>query len=604
MTKRIMSLALALIMIMACACGAFAETVEIPVCEYTSEMNTYTYWEPEWPIVKEGEKLTVTVASAVRSDSYKVPEETWFWVWSELATGIDFDVRQITYEAREEQKNLMFASDNLPDVLLAMSLSTGDIMRYGVAEGQLLDLAPYITEETMPYLYQWFEKYPVMKATATTPDGAIYSLPFTNLNSDYIGSQETNSYNQDWLREVYPELPAQHTTREEFYAWSEAAGKVLPKTVDEFVELLRAFKKNHPDSTPLAGVADENNPLSYILNAYGFLTESNNDYGAQVAIKDGEVVLPALHEDFFPFLQTVKTLYDEGLIASDFFTADKLLVDSQIMDNKSGVIAAGSIYGRLPLPEDYHKWDALWPLTSEYSETMQVKESSRYNVGGACLSAKLEGQDEKIKAILNYLDFFYSELGCYYLWCGPINGSPDTLGMVRGFFYDLEKGAKVFPDVISGEYENSIKFVCGIGFGNSSAFGNRSHSITDEKYSTMMILLQHLQGVPDEEINFVALAYDHGDNYGRMCSEVRVLPSVVEGYPKIVYYSEDDQETIDEVILMLDPYIESEVAKFITGATELTEENFKKFVDGAEVYGASDLIEIYQAAWEAYKAAL
>ena len=274
------------------------------------------------------------------------------------------------------------------------------------------------------------------------------------------------------------------------------------------------------------------------------------------------------------------------------------------MDNKSAVVDSCSPYGWLPLPEDYHKWDALWPLTSEYNETMQVKESSRYNVGGACLSAKLEGQDEKIKAILNYLDFFYSELGCYYLWCGPINGSPDTLGMVRGFFYDLEKGAKVFPDVISGEYENSIKFVCGIGFGNSSAFGNRSHSITDEKYSTMMIMLQHLQGVPDEEINFVALAYNHGDNYGRMCSEVRVLPYVVDGYPQIVYYSEDDQETIDEVVLMLEPYIESEVAKFITGATELTEENFKKFVDGAEVYGASDLIEIYQAAWEAYKAAL
>ncbi len=598
MTKRILSLALALIMV--CACGA---AVAENVCPYTSEMNTYTYWEPEWPIIAEGEKMTVTVATAVNSSYYKVPEETWFWIWSEKATGIDFDVRQITYEAMNEQKNLMFASDNVPDVLLAMGLTTGEIMRYGVTEHQLLDLSPYITEETMPYLYKWFEKYPVMKATATTPDGAIYSLPFTNLNSDYIGSQQTSIYNQNWLREVYPELPANHTTREDFYTYSEAAGKVLPKTIDEFVDLLREFKKLHPEGTPLAGTAENNSPMAYILNAFGYLTAANNHYGNKVALKDGEVVLPALDDDFYHFLETMKTLYDEGLIASDFFTADKLLVDSQIMDNKSGVVASVNIYGWLPLPEDYHQWDALWPLTSEYSDTMQVKESNRYNVGGACLSAKLAGQDDKIKAILNYLDFFYSDLGIYYLWCGPINGSPDTMGMVEGFYYDVEKGAKVFPDVINGTYENSISFVCGIGFGNSSSFGNRSHSITDEKYSTMMITLQHLQGVPDEEINFVTLAYEHGDNYGRMCSEVRVLPNVVNGYPDIVYYADEDQEVIDEVTLMLDPYIESEVAKFITGATELTPENFQKFVDGAEAYGASDVLEIYQAAWEAYKAA-
>ena len=119
-----------------------------------------------------------------------------------------------------------------------------------------------------------------------------------------------------------------------------------------------------------------------------------------------------------------------------------------------------------------------------------------------------------------------------------------------------------------------------------------------------METLQHVEGVPDDQINRKALAYDHGDNYARICSRERVLPYVVDAYPYIVYYSEEEQETIDEITLMLNDYVESSVAKFITGATELTEENFKAFVDECKVYGAEELLEIYKEGYANYLASL
>ena len=79
-----------------------------------------------------------------------------------------------------------------------------------------------------------------------------------------------------------------------------------------------------------------------------------------------------------------------------------------------------------------------------------------------------------------------------------------------------------------------------------------------------------------------------------------MLPYVKDGFPYIVYYDADTQEEIDEIVLLLEDYVESSVAKFITGATEVTEENFKAFQDGCNKYGADRLLEIYQEAYQNY----
>lgn len=73
----------------------------------------------DWPIVKDGEKLTVSVATK-RSEQYgKDPDQQWFWIWSETYSGIDFEVDQILSTAVDERKSLMFASGDLPDLLSA-----------------------------------------------------------------------------------------------------------------------------------------------------------------------------------------------------------------------------------------------------------------------------------------------------------------------------------------------------------------------------------------------------------------------------------------------------------------------------------------------------
>ena len=96
----------------------------------------------DWPIVKDGEKLTVSVATK-RSEQYgKDPDQQWFWIWSETYSGIDFEVDQILSTAVDERKSLMFASGDLPDLLFGINLDTSELVRYGMGEGMLLDLTP------------------------------------------------------------------------------------------------------------------------------------------------------------------------------------------------------------------------------------------------------------------------------------------------------------------------------------------------------------------------------------------------------------------------------------------------------------------------------
>ena len=66
--KKLFSLLLAMALLAGCA-PALAQDA----------LDTYTYWEPNWPIVKEGETLNVSVATSVNSSYYKSPDETWFW---------------------------------------------------------------------------------------------------------------------------------------------------------------------------------------------------------------------------------------------------------------------------------------------------------------------------------------------------------------------------------------------------------------------------------------------------------------------------------------------------------------------------------------------
>ena len=122
---------------------------------------SYDFMETDcnsWPLVAEGENVQISVMTYL-TDSYSTdPETTQFWTWAQEETGVDFVIEQVLESALDQRKSLMFASADLPDILMSIGLSTTDMMNYGAGEGLLLALNDTITPELMPNLCLAYEE--------------------------------------------------------------------------------------------------------------------------------------------------------------------------------------------------------------------------------------------------------------------------------------------------------------------------------------------------------------------------------------------------------------------------------------------------------------
>ncbi len=567
--KKLVSMLLALCMVM---------TAPMALAAY----NDHTDYS-QFPLIKEGESVAISVATK-RSEKYgNDPDKTWFWIWSEKVTGIDFDVEQILATAMGERKSLMFASGDLPDLLFGINLNTSELVRYGMTEGLLLDLTPYITKDIMPNLCAWIEAYPESIAYCTTPDGKIYTLP--GYSDFYIQGDGPNTMqiNTDWLAQ---------------------AGLELPKTLDEFTAMLYKFKEMYPDAIPLGSGAKNGektayrDPRNYLLNAFGYLWPDTyiNPIGAQPAIRNGEAVIPAYDPNFVEFLKLMNEYYTNGLMAADFFTIDQTTAFAQLAEDKVGAYA-GLAYLALPEREDFTKWVDTVPLTSAYNESTQWGTLNKFRYGYVSLSAKVD--PAKIETILRYLDYFYSDLGGMYLWCGPSNTSADTLGIIGGYKV-TEDNSYIWVDT-QGNKIDSQAFMEGQAGNMSHGFGNRSHPLQNKAaFEAGVTNRPEMRSYYYDANNILPYSYDPNFGSGAHLLNIHqnVEPYRASSFPMIVYYDEETTLEIDDLHTVLDPYIESEVAKFITGVRDLSEfEQFRKELEGL---GVQDLLDDYKEAYDTY----
>ena len=549
--------------------------------------NDYTDYA-QFPLVKDGQTMSISVATK-RSEQYgKDPEDQWFWIWSKKVTGIDFQVDQILSTAMDERKSLMFASGDLPDLLFGISLNTSELVRYGVGEGLLLDLTPYITPEIMPHLCKWIEAYPESIAYCTTPDGKIYTLP--GYSDFYIQGDGPNTMqiNTDWLT---------------------AAGLTMPQTLDDFTAMLYQFKALYPDATPLGSGAKNGeaknmrDPRNYLLNAFGYVwpdTQDNtNPTGVNPAMREGKVVIPAYDDTFAEFLKLMNQYYTDGLMSADFFTIDQTTAFAQLAEDKVGAYA-GTAYLALPEKEDFTKWVDATPLTSAWNDTAKAGSLNKFRYGYVSLSAKVD--PAKIETIMRYLDFFYSDLGGMYLWCGPSATSADTLGIIGGYMVNQDN-AYVWVDTNGNKIESQA-FMEGDAANLAHGFGNRSHPLENKAAFDAGVTNRPEMRSYYYDANII-LPYKYDPNFGSGAHLLNIRNNVepyrTASFPMIVYYDEETTLAVDELHTILDPFIEAEVAKFITGARPLSE--FGQFQKELQDLGVEELLGYYTTAYDNYLAA-
>ena len=213
--KRIVSLLL--VLVLALSAAALAEGA------YPSYLNL----DSQIPVVKEGEEAPTLRMILQRRVGGSEWEQLWIAKYIATYLNVKLEVEMVdNAEALAERKTLMFAGGDLPDLIMNMDLSTNDIITYGQMNGQLLKMDGYISEELTPNMVKWFEENPAAKATATTPDGHIYTLP-KMMAVDNEGDLRRLFINTAWLEEIGMEAPA---TLDELLASSDVITLHCPLT--------------------------------------------------------------------------------------------------------------------------------------------------------------------------------------------------------------------------------------------------------------------------------------------------------------------------------------------------------------------------------------
>ena len=540
------------------------------------------------PIVEEGTKKTLSMYIRMNADA-PAPEEIWLYDFIEQAMNIDIEVTKFTDSNASEVLSLAFASGDLPDMIIGGGFSTADLVKYGAVEEQIIDLAPYINETYMPKLSAIFEEKPEYKTPFTDADGKVWSLGFITAADDR--EQVSRVFlNYDWLEECNLEVP---------------------ETLDEFTEALRAFKNLGDDIVPLGGSYIYNNPMNYILNAFGYVTNSPN--GLEIALRNGKVVLPvADREAYGDFLTYMNMLYTEGLIHPDFFTMDSSTTTAVMSEGRNGFFSQAPFV----FTDDFNEWWGALPLTSDWNDTAQWPiMNSAVKFGQAVVTSACE-EPELAAAFMDW--FFDTAEGSYYEdesmsgvdWTsyelstvGPLaSGNSDYLLGISGAkaYADNEWTISHIDQVENpNEYNSNADyiqkkiqlwnyFVLGTNLTTDYSQVKRNSNPSTFDISTYDNPADAREDITSGQAHFELALQETVCKY-----------STSEVFPSSVYFDADTQTELSNLLVVINDYAKNETAKFITGARSLDELN--DYFDEIERLGALDYVKAYADYYETVK---
>jgi putative aldouronate transport system substrate-binding protein len=154
-----------------------------------------------------------------------------FSSWYEKRTGVKVRYQVVAGGDDTMTKvNAMIASGDLPDVFMSVGFSNAQLQLYG-SQGLFVPLNKLIDDYGVE-IKRIFQAYPETKHLISATDGNIYTLPYCN------DCYHCNAGNRMWI----------------YQPWLDKLGLDVPQSLEEFEEVLKAFKTGDPNGN---GKADE-----------------------------------------------------------------------------------------------------------------------------------------------------------------------------------------------------------------------------------------------------------------------------------------------------------------------------------------------------------
>lgn len=502
---------------------------------------------------KSGEDRDVTVTWWIMGGM----DEYYQYYWSEMKglqkiqenTGVNIDFKVATsYDVYLP----MMTARNYPDVITAKNLEkyTG---RMGALfhDNVSVALDGYM-EEWMPNFSAIVKEYPIIGQDLRLDTGEytfVSTLYDVNNEDDRIATSERGiGIRKDWLDEV---------------------GKDVPTNMDEWYDVLLAFKKYDPNGN---GVQDEkpvvmcSSGWKYFLPAYGIDDDPSVD-------KNGKVVYGFMTPEYKEYLAELNKWYKEGLIYNMFDQVSVEAMTEAVTSNIAGTWKASasdfdptnenSYISKLRQVSPNAQFAACpWPKTSDgYQWCFSDISSFSRDTTVITEKAVSEGVD---KAAAYLIDYMLSEQGSTYLCWG-----------IEGESYEIVDGEK---QLIEG-MDEMIDF-----HGKQIQKWKTYADPLEVNFPQFGQIAQYIIKNMNEEYYNACEVWSKGD-----CSYKMMAPCQL---------SVEQENESNEFSDRMKNYVTKMRAKFIRGEVALTD--YDTYVKQVKDLGGDDYVKIWQDAYDAY----
>lgn len=343
--------------------------------------------------------------------------------------------------------------------------------------------------------------------------------------------------------------------------WLEELGMEVPTTMDEWHDVLTAFKEEKGAAAPFTywygsqGLTD-NNPFAY---AYG---APRNFYIGD----DGSVHYGAVEDGYREYLQTMNRWMSEGLIDVDLATLTNDQVSAKITNGTAGASFGwcGSSLGTWTgagrtTEEDFTLVPAPYPSVEKGTKPeFGQKDNDFVNMGCAVITTSCEN----VELAARLLDYAYGEEGHMLFNFG-----------IEGVSYTMESGEPIYTDLILKNPDLSITHAMS-GYIRANYNGP---FVQDEAYADQYYTL-------DEQKEALAVWSDTN-------ADKHIIPPVT---PTV-----DESKEQAQIMNEINTYRDEMTLKFILGNKSFDE--WDDYVETIKGMNLDRVLEIQNAALERYQ---
>lgn len=255
----------------------------------------------------ETEKLTIWVKDDIRIQDWNTNGMT---AWLEEQTGYDLELVAMASDGYLDKVNMSLTTggiDELPDMIMFAGgafPSDSQVLSWAEAESIVPLTDYYANADLAVNLNEAKERTGVdFTSHLVLPDGNVYGLPVFN-----------QSYGNEYPQKIWIYEP-----------WLEALGKEVPKTTEEFFDLLTEVAatdlngNGKKDEIGLLGAGDHDMSsggyVNILMNAFVYAGDAN-----YLAVNDGTVNAAYTTEAWKEGLKYIRTFFENGSIPKEIFS--------------------------------------------------------------------------------------------------------------------------------------------------------------------------------------------------------------------------------------------------------------------------------------------